>query len=390
MTTKQRQKSVKVLNYWTFDHMSPAIEAAYYYGFTPIDFISPEKSDRDICRAINFDKCKEFLFHPEEKSALIRHYFAKGIPGLPVMVAYKRTDKHDPKKEEYGFDILGTNKSVADASIIKISYELAKQYGYEDITLEINSLGDRESLARFARELTHTLKKHLGELHPDCRQAFKKSPFLVLTCTHEKCKTIKEQAPHAINFLSEPSRVYFMELLETLETIQIPYTINDNLVDNPECATHIVFKMHGHEPHKESELIAHGSRWTNIAKRLSLKKDIPCVSGTVSLPKVKADKSKKIKKPQIYFIQMGQEAKLKSLNLIEILRQAKIPMYHSLTKDKLTAQILSAENLKTPYMLIMGQKESLDNTVLVRQVQNRSQDTVRLDRVADHLKKLLK
>jgi histidyl-tRNA synthetase len=307
------------------------------------------------------------------------------------MTMHERHSRKDSKKIEYSFDILGTLKSIADATLIQIAYQSALERDIEEISLEINSLGDRDSLNRFTREVTAYFRKHIADLHPDCRQAFKKNPFAGLQCNHEKCLPIQEHAPHSINYLSEPSRAYFMELLEILETTGIPYSINDGLIENPDYASHLVFKLFGKEQGKDRELIAYGARWGNIAKKIGLKKDIPCSSLTLCVPKsAKAEaKVKKIKKPQLYFIQMGHEAKLKSLNLLEILRKAKIPIYHSLTKDKLTAQMLSAENLRVPYILIMGQKESMDNTVLVREMVNRSQDTVRIDHVADHLKKIL-
>jgi histidyl-tRNA synthetase len=123
---------------------------------------------------------------------------------------------------------------------------------------------------------------------------------------------------------------------------------------------------------------------------MGLKKDIPGISASIWLSKQGAQESKphKVKKPKFYFIQMGQEAKLKSLNLISVLRQARIPVFHSLTKDKLTLQLASAEHLRVPYVIIMGQKESMDNTVLIREMSNRSQDTIRLVEIAEYLKKL--
>ena len=85
---------------------------------------------------------------------------------------------------------------------------------------------------------------------------------------------------------------------------------------------------------------------------------------------------------------MSSEAKQKSLRLIEILRKAHIPIYHSLMRDKLLAQLNTAENLKVPYVLIMGQKESMENSVIVRNTQNRSQDTIKIECLCDHLKKI--
>ena len=95
-----------------------------------------------------------------------------------------------------------------------------------------------------------------------------------------------------------------------------------------------------------------------------------------------------LKKPKIYFIQLGAEAKLKSLNIIEILRKAHVPINQSLSKDSLSSQLAIAEKLAIPYALIFGVKEALENSVIVRDMSNRSQETVKLTKLLEYLKEL--
>ena len=95
-----------------------------------------------------------------------------------------------------------------------------------------------------------------------------------------------------------------------------------------------------------------------------------------------------IKRPKICFIQLGFEAKLKSLTIIEILRKARIPITQSLSKDSLAAQLGTAEKLEVPYSIIFGQKEAMDGTAIVRNMQTRSQDTVEIGKLAEYLKEL--
>jgi histidyl-tRNA synthetase len=95
-----------------------------------------------------------------------------------------------------------------------------------------------------------------------------------------------------------------------------------------------------------------------------------------------------MKKPKIYFIQLGSEAKLKSLNIIEILRKAHIPIAQSLSKDSLGSQLAIAEKLSVPYALIFGVKEALDDSVIVRDMSNRSQETVKLKKLLEYLKEI--
>ena len=95
-----------------------------------------------------------------------------------------------------------------------------------------------------------------------------------------------------------------------------------------------------------------------------------------------------IKKPKIYFIQLGADAKLKSLNVIEILRKAHVPITQALSKDSLGAQLGMAEKSGAPYAIIFGQKEAIDQTVIVRNMTNRSQENVKLTKLAEYVKKI--
>ena len=92
--------------------------------------------------------------------------------------------------------------------------------------------------------------------------------------------------------------------------------------------------------------------------------------------------------PKFFFIQFGSIAKLKSLSVIESLRQARIPVHHLLTSDKFVGQLTAAESLKTPFVIIMGQKEALENTVVVRQMSTRSQEIIPIPDLPVYLSKL--
>jgi histidyl-tRNA synthetase len=95
-----------------------------------------------------------------------------------------------------------------------------------------------------------------------------------------------------------------------------------------------------------------------------------------------------MKKPKVYFIQVGFEAKLKSLNVIEILRKAHVPIAQSLSKDSLGAQLAVAEKTGVPYVIIFGQMEAVKNNVIVRNMETRSQETVPLSELSQYIKGL--
>jgi len=59
-----------------------------------------------------------------------------------------------------------------------------------------------------------------------------------------------------------------------------------------------------------------------------------------------------------------------------------------LGRDKFGSQSASIEKLKIPYVMIMGKRESLENTVMVRENITRTQVIVPLSELAEYIKKL--
>ena len=90
----------------------------------------------------------------------------------------------------------------------------------------------------------------------------------------------------------------------------------------------------------------------------------------------------------MYFIQVGSDARLKSLNIIEILRKAHVPIMQSISKDSLGSQLAVAEKTGAPYVMIFGQMEAVHDTVIVRNMETRSQETVAITELASYLKHL--
>ena len=303
------------------------------------------------------------------------------------------SERNAGKQRKLGLEIIGSPKSMSEAILIKTAIAILSDNGLENLYVEINSIGDRESTAKFTRELTAYYRKNINNMQAHCRQAFKKDPFLVLSCNNEKCLPMKDEAPKSISCLSDESRENFREVLEYLEGLNIPYKINDCLVSDRRYASGTVFeiKQKSDNPKIPDQSLAVGFRSDGVCKKLGFKKDVPMVGVKLSF---KSDFEKriapKIKRASVFFIQLGDEAKHKSLKVIDILRQEDIYIHHSLGRDKMAGQLAMADRVKAPYILIMGKKEAMESTIIIRHVATRSQETILIHELTDHLKKLFK
>ena len=426
-SNKQKNQSGKKSDprFIEHSHLDKIGEIAVHYGFHPSKSPEIKKIDLDRAKALlegDFIDDREhhnhLPLHVEEKISLLRMYEENNMQNMtqPVMFYFK-----DPFKKQSqvisatlkklgtsypryaDLEVIGASKSIAEATLIHTARTILAEEGYKNISVEINSIGDRDSIAKFTRDLTTYYRKNINDMHAECRQLLKRDPFALLSCTDEKCRKINDDAPKSVTFLTEHSRNHFKEVLEYLETLGIPYNINNNLISNRKYCTETIFTIidedfvtaskngnsnpHGHR------VLAIGVRYDGLAKKIGLKREVQGVGLSLLIKGNHADLRKEVKKtkrPQISFVQLGFESKLLSLGVLELLREAKIPIYQSLAKDRLGAQVSMIEKNHIPYTIIMGQKEALEKCVLVRDTETHAQDSVALCDLANYMKKLLK
>lgn len=406
-----------------------ASDIAAYYGFRPIEtpilereavFTSSLGEGTDIrdkeMYTLKTKGGDHLVMRPEGTAGIMRAYIENGMQALPqpvMLYNYGPYFRHEnPQRgrlrelRQFGVEILGTPKSIADALIIRTMTLILDEAGFKNLSVEINSIGDKECRGSFIRELTNYYKKHIERLCPNCKDRIRTNPLRLLDCKDDRCQDVKVGAPTPIDSLCNDCRHHFKEVIEYLEEMNIAYRINKNLVRGLDYYTRTVFEIIEIEVNLIEDALAPpplslggGGRYDLLAKSLGSKKDIPAVGGAIGVDRVIMSPSHKplnpriLKKPKVYFIQLGSEAKLKSFAIIETLRKAHVPIAQSLSKDGLAQQLAIAERSGAPYTIIFGQKEALDNTIIARNMETRSQETVKLADLPDfvkHLKEELK
>ncbi|MBI5799060.1 MAG: histidine--tRNA ligase [Candidatus Yonathbacteria bacterium] len=399
-----------------------ASEIALYYGFRPIEtpilereavFTSSLGVGTDIrdkeMYTLKTKGGDHLVMRPEGTAGIMRAYIENGMQALPQPVMFYNYGpyfRHErPQKgrlrelRQFGIEILGTPKSIADALVIRTMTLILDEAGFKNISVEINSIGDKACRSGYMRDLINYYKKHIAELCPDCKERIKTNPLRLLDCKDDRCQDLKNNAPTPIDSLCNDCRHHFKEVIEYLEEMNIAYRINKNLVRGLDYYTRTVFEIADLTPDPEDGTISSlslggGGRYDLLAKSLGSKKDVPAIGGAIGVDRIIMSPSHKplnpriLKKPKVYFIQLGNEAKLKSFGIIETIRKAHVPIAQSLSKDGLAQQLAIAERSGAPYTIIFGQKEALDNTVIVRNMETRSQETVKLADLPDFVKHL--
>lgn len=362
-------------------------EIPLHYGFTPIKAPRISKDDSTIADGfVHADVSDPISI--SEKVALIRFFIEQKFHEReePRMFYYSKPYRKKNPGHSFSLDIIGSQDSIADALLIQTVKATLQSEGFKNLSVHINSMGERDTLSRLEKELNNHFRKHAHNIPDKWRPIFQKNALEIMKCTDEECEPFVSSAPVIMNYLSEPARRHFKEVLEYLESVGIPYNINYNLLANKHIASHTVFEIKDEDSGIE---LAHGFRYGRLSKKFGIKKDLSAISASVSYerPKPKITLvARKQSKPLFYFIHLGPSARLKGLNVIESLREAHIPVQHALTHEKISGQMQHAQKSGAKYLIIMGQKEAYENSIVVREIATWKQENIPVSQIPKLIK----
>lgn len=371
----------------TINKIERVDEIAKHYGFKKIEIPSSHMSG-------------DIFLHPHQKKSILKEYHLTHQKRThPVSMIYNNQPIFTNNKvknplifKNFNFDILGVPDSIAEATIIHTAIVSLKEEGYKNPFVTINSLGDKDSLINFKNSLFDFYKSREKELHPECRSFFKKDVFNLLSCKHKECQKLRELAPRPIYFLSDKSQRHLKNTLEYLESMGVDYNMDDLLTSPNNHFSKIIFEIKHKLPKSPQKeiLLGRGGRYDELARNIIRRKATHAVGVSLEFPKKKHRiiKRKSKKRPKFYFIQFGPDAKQKSLFVIEMLRASKLEVKQDLYLNKFSDQIEKAKKLDIQYTLILGQKEALNNTIIVKDLKRATQESIKLNKILNYLERL--
>jgi len=394
---------------------------ADFYGFGKIDTPILEETElfskgiglaTDIVKKQMYSlKTKGGTFlslRPEWTAPIVRAYIENGMQNWsqPVKLWYFGSCYRYERQQagryrqfwQFGFEVLGEASPVIDAQIIQIFYNILKELKLKKLIVEVNSIGDSQCRPYYKKLLASYLKTRESSLCVDCRRRLRENVLRVLDCKEEKCQPIKTDAPQILDHLCEECHKHFKEVLEFLDEIGIPYNLNPYLVRGLDYYTKTVFEIFTEtvkEEKKSQSALAGGGRYDKLVKLLG-GRDVPAcgaaagIERIINLMKTQEIKFQKETEAQVFLAQLGNLAKRKSLRLLENFRKARIKAVESFGKDSLKAQLNRANRIGAEYTIILGQKEALEGSVIIKDMKTGKQETVKLDKAVEEMKKKLK
>lgn len=381
------------------DFIRSASHAAHHFGFMPLDKLKTHPSCKDCENKVQHKATAQDKKNDSLSGMLTSGmctYFDCRLNGIEGPVLFYTIDQV-PRSGELAFSlhVMNVRKSIAEALLIQTIRSFLVDVGYKNHIVRINSIGDNDSISRYVRDVTNYLRKRLDEMPPQARELMKEHPISALLYLIEKDHELGKKSPNPTEYLSDSSRKHFREIVEYLDMSGTPFEIDSRLIGHHECYSDALFAFEtlteNSEPDERAPFLIRGGRYSNFVSKMTRTK-VPAAGAVLVLKDRKAPEhipAPRVRhNPNIYLIQLGFGPKVKSLLLIDELRRAGIPVHQNIMSDSLSEQLRHAEAKQARYAVILGHKEFMDGTVILRDLNQQNQESIPVGNLTSYLKRV--
>jgi histidyl-tRNA synthetase len=161
------------------------------------------------------------------------------------MFRYERPQKGRYRQfHQIGIELIGSAEPLGDAEIIACGWDILKALGIaEDIVLEINTLGDRESRHAYRDALVVYFTKHQSVLSGDSLARLNRNPLRLLDSKDEGDRRIVAGAPTIAAYLTESAATFYARVRTHLDQFGVPFRENPRIVRGLDYYGHTAFEF---------------------------------------------------------------------------------------------------------------------------------------------------
>ena len=169
---------------------------------------------------------------------------------------------------QLGVEFFGNRNFLADLEVILIAEKFFQKIGLRnEVQLELNSLGNKESRENYIKELSKFLKKKTKDLSSESVNRLEKNPLRILDSKDPNDKKIVEECPKISSFYDKESLTFFEEITKGLKNLGIKFKLNLNLVRGLDYYNHTAFEYKTFEDKSQNTLLA-GGRYDGLLSML--------------------------------------------------------------------------------------------------------------------------
>ncbi|MSR85587.1 histidine--tRNA ligase [Candidatus Uhrbacteria bacterium] len=342
---------------------------------------------------------------PESTASVARAYVQHGMLNLPQpvklwnigpMFRYDRPQAGRFRQfYQASFECIGEADPIVDAQLIIVSWNLLKGLGL-DPTVKVNSLGNPESRLNYKNALVSYFRGKRSQLSEEDKKRLVKNPLRLLDSKEPNMQELKAEAPQMVDWLDEESKAHFMRVLEYLDEVGVPYQLDPYLVRGLDYYTKTVFEWFANSNDQElaQSALGGGGRYDLLIELLG-GRPTPGAGFSLGLDRI-ASRLKELNptppakdEVDIFLAQLGEMGRKKALGLFEEFRTAGLLVGEAFAKSSLKAQMEIANRRKAKWTIVIGQKEVLDGTAIVRDMDSGTQEIIDAKKAVHEMKKKL-
>ncbi len=341
---------------------------------------------------------RRLALRPEGTAPVVRAYVQHKKHGpwkvwyLAPLFRYERSQKGRYRQHwQLGVEVLGLDDPDVDVEVIAFGHGLLRDLGVlRSTTLLLNSMGDRESRARYIDVLRRYLLEHGSDLDEEFRDRAKTNPLRVLDSKDGAWQDVVERAPQLTEYLSDASRVHFEQVQRGLDALEIHYELAPRLVRGFDYYTSTTFEFVSAALDAAQNAVLGGGRYDNLTEEMGGQATAGIGFGMgIERLLIAADESGALPRaephPDVYVIDElagGREA----LTLTQELREAGLSVERSYGNRSASAQRKAAERARPSFIVLLAAEQFGRGEVVVRRPPGREGIAVPRDHLSGWLR----
>lgn len=343
---------------------------------------------------------RSISLRPEGTAGVVRAYVENKLYGEPdvsklyyigPMFRYEQPQAGRYRQlHQFGVEAFGATDPSLDAEVIALGYTFYSEVGIKDVTVEINSVGNPAVRAAYRDTIQQFFAPIKDKLCKDCQSRYDRNPMRILDCKIDA--KYGEGAPTILEHLDEECSTHFQAVQDHLTAMNIPFRINPRLVRGLDYYTHTAFEYKA-AGIGAIDTIGGGGRYNGLVGQIG-GNDQPGVGlglgleRTLLVLQAQGVDIPTTKPLDVYLIGLGEAAEKELPRLLHQLRKEGLRAEKDYLGRKIKAQMKSADRYQSRFVAILGDDELERGEITVKTMANGEQQTVKLDRFAEQMRKL--
>ena len=276
-------------------------------------------------------------------------------------------------------ECLGSAGPYTDAEIILLLIRILKAVGLSDIRLRLNSLGCPVCRPSFTAALQNFFEDRKGSFCEDCQRRITTNPLRVFDCKVERCQEFLQEAPALPDFNCPGCRDHFNAVQDLLAPWAVPIQLDPRLVRGLDYYNRTTFEVSAAHLGAQ-DAVAGGGRYDGLLKTLG-GPDMPAIGFAIGLERaalLMSGESKGVQGPFVFFAALGEDARRRTFQWVQSLREQGVPAEMEPEGKSLKSQFRRADKLGAPLVCILGEEELKKGRAVVRAMEQKTQEEVPL------------